>query len=167
MNGQQAPTSWPTVSGRQSVRSAPRQTASRRTNFISGHARDPRSKTPSTVNVALPRLLNNRSRICRSRLACRRGGGAAAIISPRTKPDIEAVVMVASMIDQSNTGVVPVHQDAGGEREREVDRHGDGDDLDGLAGLIERGPGKDREQVGIADGTASEEFFVKLRYWLV
>ena len=34
---------------------------------------------------------------------------------------------------------------------REIDRHGDGDDLDRLAGLVEHRAGEDLHQIGIAD----------------
>ena len=38
------------------------------------------------------------------------------------------------------------------QRDGEIDRHGDGDDLDRLAGLVEHRAGEHGEQVGIADG---------------
>src|SRR5260370_27941804 len=117
MNGQQAPTSWPTVSGKQSVRSAPRHTASSRRNLNVGHASAAKPMTPSTVNTELPMLLNNRPPIQPSTLVRTRGGGAGAIISPRTKPDDGIAVIAALPIDRSHAGIIPVHQDAGGERE--------------------------------------------------
>src|SRR6202035_1427407 len=111
----------------------------RRTPTV-GHKRATRPTMPSTVRIALPMLLNSRSLIQRSTLACTAGGGAGATSSPRTKPEGRIAVIAASPLDRSHTGIVPVHQHAGGERKRQVNRHRDGDDLDGLSGLIERGP---------------------------
>src|ERR1019366_1901109 len=124
----QAPTWWPTASGRQSVRSEPRQTASMRRNLTVGHSTAARPMRPSTVRNALPMLLNNRSRIQPGTLACRAGGGAGATSSPRTKPEVRIAVIAASALARSHMGIVPVHQHAGGERKRQIDRHGDGDD---------------------------------------
>ena len=150
MNGQQAPTGRPTVSGRQSVRLAPSQTASISRNFMVGQISAARIAELTSVRIALGTLPNRR---CRSQPGTPAG-------HPRRLQRRDQLV--------ADEGCVRIHgfsaplsrmralyqfiSDAREQRDREIDRHGDGDDLDRLAGLVERGAGKDRDQVGIADG---------------
>ncbi len=68
MNGQQAPTSRPTVSARQSTRLDPVQTASMNRNFTVGHA----SATTMTMLTSVSAALNGPSN-SRARVPSRRG----------------------------------------------------------------------------------------------
>src|SRR6516164_9308126 len=52
---------------------------------------------------------------------------------------------------RGGTGV-KVHEQRGEEADGEINRHGDGDHLDSLAGDVEHRAGEDLHQVGIADG---------------
>src|SRR5438093_6554276 len=146
-NGQQAPTGRPTVSARQSTRLGPSHTASMSRKRTAGGTSTSRSSKPRSVSTVLSTLPNRRQRRKPSSPRVAKGGGSGAISSRRTK----AVSIAASAFAQPHAGVVPVHQHARDQRDREIDRHGDGDDLDRLVSLVERRAGKDREQVGIAD----------------
>src|SRR5688572_29701269 len=79
------------------------------------------------------------------------GAPRASTMSWRTK---EYVMSVLLSLDQRNARIVPVHEGRGRQGQGQVDRHGDGDDLDGLAGLVQRGSHEDIDQLGIADGGA-------------
>src|SRR5580698_2638159 len=138
MNGQHAPTSWPTVSGRQSLRSVPRQTASINRNLRLGHTSAAMSARLSTVKTEFRGPLSSRARTQAPVPSVVRGGGFGPANSLRTKPPGVRRSIMVSTLHHPHMSVVPVHQQAGAERERQVDRHGDGDDLDRLPGLIER-----------------------------
>src|SRR5262244_4137379 len=150
-NGQQAPTGRPTVSGKQSVRLEPDHTASTRRKRTAGGTSNSKSSRPTSVSTVLSTLPNKRHRRKPRNPRAARGGGSGAISSRRTKAVSIAVSIAASALAQPHAGVVPVHQHARDQRDREIDCHGDGDDLDRLVSLVERRAGKDREQVGIAD----------------
>src|SRR5262245_22039962 len=146
-NGQQAPTGRPSVSARQSLRLEPDHTASTSRKRTAGGTSNSTSSRPSSVSTVLSTLPNRRHRRKPSTPCVPKGGGSGAISSRRTK----AVSITASAFAQPYAGVVPVHQHARDQGDGEIDRHGDGDDLDRLTGLVERRAGKDGDQVGIAD----------------
>ena len=150
MNGQQAPTGWPAVSGRQSSRLAPAHTASINRNFDGrpdqrrrGRRADERQ---DRVRHAAEQPLRAASR---ARRVVTRGGSSGAISSWRTKaacdPWLSAPLSRMRALYQFIATLVSSEID-------EIDRHGDGDDLDRLAGLVERRAGEDRDQIRIADG---------------
>src|SRR5262249_29724176 len=147
MNGQQAPTSRPTFSARQSSRPAPSHTASMSRNLISGGTISQIRYRPASVNRTLIHLLNRFMRSQPMAPAAARGGAMASIILVRANARLTASsVMLA--LHQPDARVVQVHEQAGNERDRQVDRHRDDDDLDRLPGLVQRRPGEHREQVG-------------------
>src|SRR5712672_2788861 len=147
-NGQQAPTGRPSVSARQSVRLVPVQTASTMRKRTSGGSTTITSSRLTSVKTVLSTPPNSRHRRKPSIPLVASGGGNGAISSRRTK--VESIA-ASALEPPIGAGVVPVHQDAGDERDGEIDRHGDGDDLDCLVGLVERRAGEDRKQVGVAD----------------
>ena len=57
-----------------------------------------------------------------------------------------------SPFHQGDAAVVPIHQQRRHKADGEIDRHGDGDDFDRLAGLVEHGAGEDLHQVRITNG---------------
>src|SRR5262245_30260127 len=132
MNGQQAPTGRPTVSARQSTRLAPDHTASTSRKRTAGGTSTNRSSRPTSVSTVLSTLPNRRHRRKPSNPCVAKGGGSGEISSRRTKEAVWAVSIAASALAQPHAGVVPVHQNARDQRDREIDRHGDGDDLDRL-----------------------------------
>src|SRR4029453_5098293 len=147
MNGQQAPTGRPSVSARQSVRLEPDHTASKSRKRTAGGTSNSKSTRPTSVSTVLSTPPNRGHRTKPSNPRVARGGGSGAISSRQKK----AVSIAPSAFAQPHAGVIPVHHDARDQRDREIDRHGDGDDLDRLMGLVEGRAGEDREQVGIAD----------------
>src|SRR5262245_25353326 len=151
MNGQQAPTGRPTFSGRQSSRPAPSHTASVNRNLISGGTINQTRTMPTSVRNALSQELNRFWRSQATAPVAARGGAMASIIRLRANVRLTAS-SVMSALHQPDARVVDVHEQAGDERNRQVDRHGDGDDLDRLPGLVQRGPGKHGKQIRIADG---------------
>ena len=85
-------------------------------------------------------------------------GHAGASIARRLQRRDQLVAdegwLCASIAQRSLSRMRALYQfisDARDQRDREIDRHGDGDDLDRLVGLVERGAGEHRDQVGIAD----------------
>src|SRR6266702_7814163 len=148
MKGQQAPTARPTVCGMQSSRLAPCQTASIRRKLTLGHISAATRAALATVRIEFATLPNSRCRSHPGRplLAC--GGSIGATSSWRTKASCASIA--ASPLGQPDAGIVQVHGQAGEERDQEVDGHGDGDDLDRLAGLVVSRCGKDCKQIGTA-----------------
>src|SRR5262245_32338378 len=143
MNGQQAPTGRPSVSARQSVRLVPDQTASMMRKRTSGGRTMTMSSALSSVRIMLSTPPNSRRRTKPSIPLVAKGGGSGAISSRRTYVSIAAVSMAASALEPPvGAGVVPVHQQARDQRDRKIDRHGDGDDLDCLVRLVARRAGE-------------------------
>ena len=83
MNGQQAPTGRPTVSGRQSTRLEPYQTASMSRNLIAGQASAAMIKALSSVSSELSTLPNSCARSAAS-APTPAGGGSGASSAART-----------------------------------------------------------------------------------
>src|SRR5882762_1275668 len=131
-NGQQAPTSRPTVSDRQSERLDPTQTASISKNLTVGQIRSASRPALTMVRIEFETPANSRSCSQPMRPPIARGGAIGASIAWRTKVSWRTKVfacasIVASPLAQPDAGVVPVHRGARDERDRQVDRHGDGD----------------------------------------
>jgi hypothetical protein len=83
-NGQQAPTSRPTVSARQSARLVPVQTASMSRNFTAGHTRAT-MRTPLTiVSTVLNTPSNRRARVHVRASPPGSGGGSGSTSARRT-----------------------------------------------------------------------------------
>src|SRR6202011_1876417 len=153
-NAQHAPASGRMSEARQASRSAPLQVASMMRNLSSGG-------TTHTIirmtRIVIMMLNGPDSRLARTQPSApvmAIGGGSASIGMLRTKPGClksVAVMTRASPFHQRHAAVVPVHRQRSDEADGEVDRHGDRDHLDRLAGLIEHGPGEYLHQVGIAD----------------
>jgi len=80
MNGQQAPTSRPTVSGRQSSRLDPVQTASMNRNFTVGHASAATMTMLRSVSAVLNGPSNSRARV---RAGAAAGGGSGSTTARR------------------------------------------------------------------------------------
>ena len=82
MNGQQAPTSRPTVSERQSTRLDPVQTASTNRNFIVGHTSATMMTMLTSVSAVLNGPSNSRARV-RAGAAALAGGGSGSTTARR------------------------------------------------------------------------------------
>ena len=132
------------------MRSSPVHTASISRNRIAGQPSPTITTSPSTVSVALSGPSNSRWRSQPTARRTTTGGGSGSVIARRTYDNgavirhqrsairIRALYQFISALVASDSA--------------EIDRHGDGDDLDRLAGLVERRAGEHGEQVRIADG---------------
>src|SRR2546426_6482107 len=103
------------------------------------------------VNSVLAHPLN---RFCRAQPmtpTVEAGGARVSAIWARAKARLTVSSVMALTLHQLDARVVPVHEQAGDEGDRQIHGHGDGDDLDRLAGLVQRGSREYREQIGIAD----------------
>ncbi len=83
MNGQQAPTSRPNVSGRQSTRLDPFQTASMKRNFTLGHTSATMMAALMMVRTVLNTPSNSRARINPSAPWLATGGGSGSVSARR------------------------------------------------------------------------------------
>ncbi len=83
MNGQQAPTSRPTVSGRQSTRLDPLQTASRRRNFTVGQTSAAMMTALTSVSTVLNTPSNRRARVHVRGSLLTTGGGSGSTTARR------------------------------------------------------------------------------------
>ena len=87
---------------------------------------------------------------------CGRAAAAAARSAWCGRRLASAVASVGRDVAQRSTSgdaaVVEIHQPRRDEADGEIDRHGDDDHLDRLAGLVEHGAGENLHQVRIADG---------------
>ncbi|MCD0421769.1 hypothetical protein LOC51_31525 [Rubrivivax sp. JA1024] len=87
-NGQQAPTGWPALSARQSVRFEPVHTASTNRNFTVGTTVKYSSSAPTIVSRMLVGELNSLCRISPITPGRFTGGGRCGTISPRTNTGV-------------------------------------------------------------------------------
>src|ERR1041385_5265470 len=147
---QQAPGSGRAAEGRHASRSVPLQVASMMRNLSSGGT----AHTISRMTRIVIRMLNGpEKRLARAQPIAPvmvAGGGSSSIGELRTKPGcLKSVAVMArpSPFHQRHAAVVPVHHERGDEADGEIDRHGDRDHLDRLAGLVEHRAGK---QIGRA-----------------
>src|SRR5947207_14278813 len=140
MNGQHAPTACPAFSGRQASRSVPLQTASMNTNRTSGGTSSQSRYSPTRVRIVLKMLPNSRCRAHPIHPVLVIGAGIGSAIARRTKAGTATTSSaLISALHQPNPRVVPINEHAGDATDRQIHAHGDGDDLDRLAGLVERG----------------------------
>ena len=97
MNGQQAPTSRPTVSARQSARLAPSHTASMNRNRIGrpGRSHEQDGADQRQQRVAQP--LNSRSCIQPTTPPIARGGAIGAIIAWRMKAELAVWSVIVAL----------------------------------------------------------------------
>src|SRR3990172_7977072 len=58
------------------------------------------------------------------------------------------LIWPSSSLHQRDRAVVDVHGERDGQADHQIDRHRHGDDLDGLAGLVERGSHEHGDEVG-------------------
>src|SRR5437016_13140250 len=153
-NAQHAPASGRASEARQASRSVPLQVASRMRNLSSGGT----IHTISRMTKIVIRMLNGpENRFARTQPSApvmAIGGGSASIGMVRTKPGcLKSVAVMArpSPFHQRHAAVVPVHRQRRDKADGEIDRHGDRDHLDRLAGLVEHRAGKHLHQIWIAD----------------
>ena len=74
---------------------------------------------------------------------------------------------IASALRDSGRPPVEIYQKRCKQADGQIDRHGDGDHLDGLSGDVEYASGKDLHQIGIANRDRERRVLDQVRYWLV
>src|SRR5690554_5150871 len=131
-NTQQAP------SRVQSARRSPTQSASMNAHSISGGTTSQIRYSPSRVSSACQPLANRLARTQPTGPTLRAGAGRSGL---------KTCFSMALALHQRDALVVQVHQQGNAQADGQVHAHGDGHGLDGLAGLVEHGPG---EQTGQA-----------------
>src|SRR5918995_1606155 len=153
MKGQQAPTCGRSGVTRQDSRSAPVHTASSSRNLTSGGTAHTTSRMQISVSATFSGV---ESRLARSQPytpLSLSGGGRSGAGSPRTNTtELSEIADIGSALHQRNALVIEIHRERGHEADREIDRHGDGDDLNRLPGLVEHRAGEYLHQIRIADG---------------
>src|SRR5688572_27435699 len=118
----------------------------------SGGTIQSRKIRPSTVSTPSSGVAKRFRRIHAPTPLVLIGAGLADTMSARTNP--MSVMAGLLSLNQTDAGVVPVHDRRGQQREGEVNQHGQRDTFDGAAGLVERSTREDVDQFGIADGRA-------------
>src|SRR5579863_6138073 len=151
MKAQQAPGSGSCGDARQAWPSLPDHTAPKRKKRSNGGSAQPIKRKLTRVSAILPGDENRFSR-SQPNSPARSAGGGRRSVGARRKYAFSIIAAIASAFLDRDRIAVEIHEERRDQANEQIDRHGDGDYFDGLAGEVEHAAGKHLHEIGVTDG---------------